>query len=55
MFTGKDLFGIVRTVGSGDREERLNVVVVVQESLSAEFLGAFGNGDNLTPSGRAGA
>jgi phosphoglycerol transferase MdoB-like AlkP superfamily enzyme len=30
-------------------EKRLNLVVVVEESLSAEYLGSFGNKDNLTP------
>jgi len=30
-------------------EKRLNVVVVVEESLSAEYLGSFGNKGNLTP------
>lgn len=30
-------------------EKRLNLVVVVEESLSAAFLGSFGNKDKLTP------
>jgi len=35
-------------VGDGP-EKRLNVVLVTVESLSAEFLSAFGNQENLTP------
>ena len=30
-------------------EKRLNLVVVIEESLSAEYLGSFGNQDKLTP------
>ena len=30
-------------------EKRLNLIVVVEESLSAEYLGSFGNKENLTP------
>lgn len=30
-------------------EKRLNVIVVIEESLSAEYLGSFGNKDNITP------
>ncbi|MBV6342741.1 LTA synthase family protein [Candidatus Magnetobacterium casense] len=35
--------------GTGIDTERLNVVVVVVESLSAEYLGVFGGKSNLTP------
>ncbi|WP_026841599.1 LTA synthase family protein [Citrifermentans bremense] len=38
-----------RSIRSEGKEQRLNLVVVVEESLSAEYLGAFGNKDNLTP------
>jgi arylsulfatase A-like enzyme len=38
---------IRKTVGS--EELRPNIVMVVIESLSAEFLGSFGNSANLTP------
>jgi phosphoglycerol transferase MdoB-like AlkP superfamily enzyme len=30
-------------------EKKLNLIVVVEESLSAEYLGSFGNKDNLSP------
>ena len=38
-----------REVRGEGPERRLNVVLVSVESLSAEFLGAFGNGRGLTP------
>jgi phosphoglycerol transferase MdoB-like AlkP superfamily enzyme len=38
-----------RRISSDKPEKRLNLVVVVEESLSAEFLGSYGNKDNLTP------
>lgn len=40
---------ISRFVQSEESEKRLNVVVIVEESLSAEFLGVFGNNRGLTP------
>jgi phosphoglycerol transferase MdoB-like AlkP superfamily enzyme len=40
---------IDRVIHHEGPEKRLNVVVVVEESLSAEYLKAFGNGYNLTP------
>lgn len=44
--TGMD---ISRTIGTKGPEKKLNVIVIVEESLSAEFLGAFGNQLKLTP------
>ncbi|MDD2336108.1 MAG: LTA synthase family protein [Geobacteraceae bacterium] len=44
--TGMD---ISRTIGTKGQEKKLNVIVIVEESLSAEFLGAFGNQLKLTP------
>lgn len=38
-----------RRVDYGQPERRLNVVMVSVESLSAEFMAAFGNRDGLTP------
>jgi phosphoglycerol transferase MdoB-like AlkP superfamily enzyme len=38
-----------RHIRSERPEKRLNVIVVVEESLSAEYLGAFGNKNGLTP------
>jgi phosphoglycerol transferase MdoB-like AlkP superfamily enzyme len=40
---------IQRTVLYPGPEKRLNIVLVSVESLGAEFLGAFGNPDRLTP------
>jgi phosphoglycerol transferase MdoB-like AlkP superfamily enzyme len=41
--------GITRYITSRRRERKLNVVLIMVESLSAEFLGYFGNQENLTP------
>ncbi|MFN9807493.1 MAG: LTA synthase family protein [Betaproteobacteria bacterium] len=38
-----------REVRSGKPDKRLNVVLISVESLSAEFLGAFGNTQGITP------
>jgi phosphoglycerol transferase MdoB-like AlkP superfamily enzyme len=46
---GGDRYSVTRTVAHSGRERRCNVVVVVEESLSAEYLGAFGNPLQLTP------
>jgi phosphoglycerol transferase MdoB-like AlkP superfamily enzyme len=40
---------IRRLVKNGGSESRPNVIQITVESLSAAFLGAYGNGDNLTP------
>jgi phosphoglycerol transferase MdoB-like AlkP superfamily enzyme len=48
-FVSDDLFDISRKITCDQPENRLNVVVVVVESLSAQYLGAFGNQQNLTP------
>ncbi|BAU48738.1 sulfatase [Sulfurifustis variabilis] len=40
---------LARRVHNRGPEKRLNVVVVVEESLGAEFLGAYGDGRGLTP------
>ena len=40
---------IARHVQGRDAQKRLNVVLISVESLSADFLGSFGNGRNLTP------
>jgi phosphoglycerol transferase MdoB-like AlkP superfamily enzyme len=41
--------GVTRIITAPEPEKRPNVVVVMIESLSGEFLAAFGNKDNLTP------
>lgn len=40
---------ITRVITNPGPEKRLNVIVIVEESLSAEYLGAFGNTGGLTP------
>jgi phosphoglycerol transferase MdoB-like AlkP superfamily enzyme len=44
-----ELGGVERHVHGHGAERRLNVVVVTVESLGAEFLGAYGNAQGLTP------
>ena len=48
-FVSGDRFSIVRDITNPGPERRLNVVLVSVESLSAEFLGAFGDRRGLTP------
>uniref|UniRef100_A0A831UCB2 Alkaline phosphatase family protein n=1 Tax=Geobacter metallireducens TaxID=28232 RepID=A0A831UCB2_GEOME len=40
---------MTRQITGEGKEKRLNVIVVVEESLSAAFLGAWGNGEGLSP------
>jgi phosphoglycerol transferase MdoB-like AlkP superfamily enzyme len=44
-----DVRDITRVITNPGPEKRLNVIVIVEESLSAEYLGAFGNTGGLTP------
>ena len=44
-----DMRDITRVIENAGPEKRLNVIVIVEESLSAEYLGAFGNTSGLTP------
>jgi len=48
-FASRDLSDITRVIHHDGEEKRLNVIVIIEESLSAEFLGAFGNKGGLTP------
>jgi phosphoglycerol transferase MdoB-like AlkP superfamily enzyme len=48
-FADDNIFDITREIKNTGEEKRLNVVVIVEESFSAEFLGVFGNKNNLTP------
>lgn len=48
-FLHKDTNDITRIITNPASEKKLNVIVVVEESLSAEYLGAFGNKEGLTP------
>lgn len=49
QFTRPDGSSISRVIRSKGAEKHLNVILVIEESLSAEFLTAFGNRDGLTP------
>jgi phosphoglycerol transferase MdoB-like AlkP superfamily enzyme len=48
-FTGNDLFSIERKISYPDPEKKMNVVLISVESLSASYMGTFGNTQNLTP------
>ena len=48
-FVTGNIFDINRTIRNNGKEKKLNVVVVVVESLSAEYLGVFGNEKQLSP------
>ena len=48
-YPGGDPFILAREVAAGTPEKRLNVVLVSVESLSAEFMHAFGNMKGITP------
>lgn len=48
-FPTPDLHDITREIKNRYPEKRLNVIVIVEESLSAEYLGTFGNTQGLTP------
>ncbi len=48
-FVSSDAYDITRKISAQGPERKLNVVVIVEESLSAQFLGAFGNKHGLTP------
>ncbi|MDD2734980.1 MAG: LTA synthase family protein [Desulfuromonadaceae bacterium] len=48
-FVDKDGPSILRVIQPGGVEKRLNIVLVIEESLSAEYLTAFGSTKGLTP------
>ncbi len=48
-YVNDDPADITREVLRDGAEKRLNIIVIVEESLSAEFLGTFGNRQGLTP------
>ncbi|KAF0221316.1 MAG: hypothetical protein FD174_454 [Geobacteraceae bacterium] len=48
-FVSRDPHDITRAIKNEGSEKRLNVIVIVEESMSADFLGAFGNAKGLTP------
>lgn len=41
--------GIEREIKNKPKDKKYNVIFIIVESLSAEFLGVFGNKDNITP------
>jgi phosphoglycerol transferase MdoB-like AlkP superfamily enzyme len=48
-FTSKDPYSIERDIFYEQPARRLNVVLISVESLSADFMKAFGNTENITP------
>jgi phosphoglycerol transferase MdoB-like AlkP superfamily enzyme len=48
-FLNDNVYDITRKIRNNGPDKKLNVVVVVEESLSAEYLGAFGNEHDITP------
>jgi phosphoglycerol transferase MdoB-like AlkP superfamily enzyme len=48
-FVTKDGPSVTRIIQPDGVEKRLNIILVVEESLSAEYLTAFGNSEKLTP------
>jgi phosphoglycerol transferase MdoB-like AlkP superfamily enzyme len=48
-FTSNDVFSIERDIRYNEPEQRKNVVLISIESLSGDFMAAFGNKNNITP------
>lgn len=48
-FIGKDPLDIRRHIDNLGEERQLNIILVTVESLSAKYLGSFGDSRNLTP------
>lgn len=48
-FINNDPFSIERQINNPGLEKKMNVVLISVESLSAEFLGSFGNSQKITP------
>jgi phosphoglycerol transferase MdoB-like AlkP superfamily enzyme len=48
-FTGNDSFSITRKIDYPGAEKKMNIVLISVESLSANFMGYFGNTENITP------
>ena len=46
---GSDTQDITRFVANAGPEKKLNIIVIIEESLSAEYLGSFGNSEGATP------
>jgi len=48
-FLSDGLFDITRYISTAGEEKNYNIILLTVESLSAEFFGAFGNKENITP------
>jgi phosphoglycerol transferase MdoB-like AlkP superfamily enzyme len=48
-FTSNELFQIRRTIDNSGEEKHLNIMLIMVESLSARYLGVFGNKRGYTP------
>lgn len=48
-FTSPDVFNLERTIRNPGPEKNLYVILISVESMSASFLGAFGNTNGITP------
>ena len=48
-FISKDLFDIRRDIVQTGPEKKLNIILVMVESLSSDYLSFFGNDEHLTP------
>jgi len=48
-FASHDIHDITRNITNQGPEKKLNLVVIIEESLNADFLGAFGHTGGLTP------
>ena len=49
LFTSNNIYNIERTITDSLPEQKRNVVLISVESLSADFMTAFGNHQHLTP------
>ena len=49
QFVNNDPFSIERKIVNPGKEKKMNVVLISVESLSADFLGSFGNTQKITP------
>lgn len=49
LLNPKELFDVTRQVDVPEVEQRLNVMLITVESLSADYMEAFANQENLTP------
>ncbi|WEN15282.1 LTA synthase family protein [Rhodanobacter sp. AS-Z3] len=48
-YVSNDLHDLTRAIRRSGPEKRLNVVLISVESLSGDYLGTFGNKENITP------